>query len=297
MINFEIMRDLFRSFFYSSDGDYSISLLRFFVGLICVFCFLDLNSNKKYFSSKGYFPVDYRSNLGFVFTLFDLRTAKFETGTILFFVGLISSFFLLLGLFTPASCLLVFISLSSFAVRNPYVFHGGSCLLRLILFLMIFSKSGYELSLDKYLNIQNVFPAFDFFGKLIQIQISVMYIKTFWVKLLDQSWRDGSALYYARHNLIYSNLNSFKSLDFLFSSKPLLTFFGFFVMFIELSIGVFCLFSDFWFIAVSFGLVFHALFIYFLRIREFPYICIAVLSIFVPSELIESFINLWLQKF
>ena len=201
--------NFFRELFHSSDGDFSISLMRFFLGLVTIFVFYDINSEPKYFSSRGYFPSDFRRNLGFLPSLFDLKFSSVEPRSIIFYIGIGSSICFTLGFLTQISCLLCFICLASFVNRNPYCFHSGTALLKLVLFLMIFSKAGQQLSIDKYLNIQNYLPSFNFFEKLIKIQIGVMYLKTFWYKLLNLSWRDGSAIYYTSKNLIYSNVKRF----------------------------------------------------------------------------------------
>ena len=294
MIDIEIAYNLFVNFFHAENENFSISLCRIFIGLVCIFVFFDFRLHKKYFSANGYFPITYRSALKFPRSFFDLSV---KAPSWLTFIGLISSILLTLGLLTPIACLLTFLSLSSFINRNTFCFHSGSSLLKLVLFLMVFSKAGQELSFDKHLNIEGLIPTFNFFEKLIQIQIAVMYIKTSWLKLNNSSWQDGSALHYAINNNNYAKELKFKFLKILFLNKLFLKTSCFFVIFIEFLIAMLCLTSDFCIVAVILGFLLHTLFMFFLRLREFSYICFASLLIFIPSELIEGYLNLWLQKF
>jgi hypothetical protein len=254
-----------------------------------------MHQHKKYFSPFGYFPIGYRKSLKFYPSFFDIDFKNVDIPTVMFYIGAFSSACLTLGFLTPVFCFLTFLSLASFISRNPFCFHSGSSLLKLILFLMIFSKSGQELSVDKYLNIQDLIPTFNFFEKLIQIQIAVMYIKTSWFKFNNSSWRDGAALHYTRYNDNYSKLERYEPFNFLFSNPTFLRFGCYLVMSIEMSIGLLSLTSDFCLVAVILGFILHLTFIYFMRLRDFPYICLAALLVFIPSQLIENFINIILK--
>ena len=292
MIDLNVVYNSFNNFFHSDNGNYSISLCRIFIGLVTFYIFCDMNNHKKYFSPFGYFPIGFRKGLNFYPSFFDIDIKGVSMPSVIFYIGALSSLMLTIGFLTPVFCLLTFLSLASFINRNPYCFHSGSSLLKLILFLMIFSKSGQELSIDKYLNFENLFPTFNFFEKLIQIQIAVMYIKTSWFKLNNTSWQDGAALHYVRYNKNYSKIDRYVPFDFLFSNPSFLKFGCYLVVFTEMSIGFLSLTSDFSLIAVILGFILHLTFIYFMRLRDFPYICMASLLIFIPSELIENYLNM-----
>ena len=292
MIEIETIYNLFVNFFHSNNENFSISLCRVGVGSVSFFIFCNFYFNKKYFSANGYFPISYRSGLNFPPSFFDLSP---KAPTFLLVIGLISSTLLTLGFLTPITCFLTFLSYSSFMSRNNFCFHSGNSLLRLILFLMIFSKSGQELSLDKHLNIENLIPTFNFFEKLIKIQIAVMYIKTAWLKINNFSWQDGSALHYAINNKNYARELNFNFLKKIFSNKLLLKISSVSIVTVEFSIGLLCLTSDFAIVAFVLGLLLHTLFLMFLRLKDFPHICFACLLIFIPSELIENYLNFLLR--
>lgn len=291
MIDFDIILEIFKNCFYPEHQNYhSISLARVLIGLACFYKIFLISKDKKYFSDKGYFPTDHRLSLNYPKTWVD---ALGINATIL--IGLFSSFALCLGFLTQISSFLILFVLTSLCSRNPYTFHSGSALLRLILFLLIFSKCNQEFSIDKCLGIEGFFPTFYFFEPLIKIQVGIMYIKTAWYKLMNLSWRDGAAIHYATKNYLYCKPKIIEAFKMFFNNKAFLKLSSWLVLFMEFSIGFSAFFSDFWYIAFFVGLLLHISFIMFLYIKEFPYICIAILFIFIPSNVIQNCFNILLK--
>ena len=95
----------------------------------------------------------------------------------------------------------VFVTLTSLARANPYVFNSGDTLIRVLAFYLMLAPSGLGFSLDRRRarqqgrEVASTHPAWPL--RLIQIQVSVMYASAVWSKLQGASWRDGVAVSYA----------------------------------------------------------------------------------------------------
>lgn len=111
---------------------------------------------------------------------------------------LLAAIALTLGLFTRTSAAAVFVTLVSLHHRNMFILNSGDTFIRVTCFLLIFSHAGATYSLDRFWRRGNderkVSP---WAQRMIQIQVSMVYLFTVLAKLRGDSWRDGTAIYYA----------------------------------------------------------------------------------------------------
>jgi hypothetical protein len=120
-----------------------------------------------------------------------------------FWVFLIAALFVTLGFRTRLSSIVVYLCLMSIQARNPYITNGGDLLLRVTGFFLIFAPAGAALSVDRLIRIRTghegtaIAPRAPWAQRMIQIQVSIMYITTVWWKLLGTTWVNGTAVYYA----------------------------------------------------------------------------------------------------
>ncbi|MBI3893014.1 MAG: HTTM domain-containing protein [Candidatus Wallbacteria bacterium] len=103
------------------------------------------------------------------------------------------------GLATRLSCWAVFLGLASFHSRNPLLLSRGDSLLRMLALYLAFSRAGETFSLDRLLSAQA--PAEPLVApwprRLIQLQLSLMYVATVMWKLGGDLWVGGTALHYS----------------------------------------------------------------------------------------------------
>jgi hypothetical protein len=107
---------------------------------------------------------------------------------------------LTIGCATRLSTIVAFATLISLQGRNPLVTYGGDDVLRVMLFLLMFSRAGDALSVDGWLargSWRSAEPSSVWCWRLLQLQVSVLYFKAFLSKLKGQTWRDGRAVYLA----------------------------------------------------------------------------------------------------
>ena len=114
---------------------------------------------------------------------------------------LAASVALLVGWHTRLSAAIVFVAITSLTRANPFVLNSGDTLIRILAFYLMLAPSGMEFSLDRRRARRQrratatTHPAWPL--RLIQIQVSAMYVAAVWSKLQGPSWRDGSAVSYA----------------------------------------------------------------------------------------------------
>ncbi len=114
---------------------------------------------------------------------------------------LAASLCLIVGFRTRLASVLVFVGVVSFEHRTPSIFNSGDGLLRNVLFFLMLAPAGASLSVDRLRQARDRFWEFPSRApwalRLIQIQISVVYISSVWLKLHGPDWRNGTAVSYA----------------------------------------------------------------------------------------------------
>jgi len=106
---------------------------------------------------------------------------------------------LTVGFCTRTSAAVAFVTLLSLQNRNPIVCYGADDVMRLMTFLLIFSRSGHALSVDGWLagTSGDDSRATAWCLRLMQLQVSLIYFKAFLAKFQGHQWIGGLAAYYA----------------------------------------------------------------------------------------------------
>ena len=128
----------------------------------------------------------------------------------LFAIMLAASICLTAGYRTRLAAILVFLGLLAFERRDPWAFDSGDALLRIIALYVALSAAGASLSVDRLRRARErlwEFPALARWPvRLLQIQLSLVYLSTVWAKTRGTAWNDGTAVSYA---LRLKDLNRF----------------------------------------------------------------------------------------
>lgn len=107
---------------------------------------------------------------------------------------------LTVGLATRWSAVLTFVTLLSIQQRNPVLVYGADDVMRLMSFLLIFSRSGEVLSVDHWFAARSgapIEPSTSWCTRLMQLQVSFVYLAAFLNKFAGVSWLQGTAAFYA----------------------------------------------------------------------------------------------------
>ena len=116
---------------------------------------------------------------------------------------LVGSLCLLVGFVSRAAALVVFVGLVSFTRRDFLVVNSGDELLRIVALFLALSPCGAALSVDRWLRVRDRDRFWEaplhapWALRLIQVQLSFVYLSTVWHKVRGETWNDGTAVSYA----------------------------------------------------------------------------------------------------
>jgi hypothetical protein len=204
VISLNELASLWNAFFHQPEPVATLCVFRIALGALLTFnaaCLLPFASDL--FGPRGIldatiFLQTYQRRLS-LFYLFP-QTHLAAPGVV---VGLlVSSLAVTVGLFTVVMTPVAWLCLVSLHHRNPAVFNAGDVLQRLLLLLLCFTPSGAALSVDCWLRGEDVLLAareqqFDPWAlRLMQLQVSILYLRTVAWKLHGKTWRNGTALAY-----------------------------------------------------------------------------------------------------
>jgi vitamin K-dependent gamma-carboxylase-like protein len=188
-------------FWFAPVETSTFALLRIAFALVTLAWTLSLAPSLFAFYSKdGILPAqpDYEGNAAW--GLLGVFTGNAAV-MVLYFLLFVSSISLLFGFQTRIAALVVFVCLVSFGRRNPWVLNSGDLLLQALAFYVLLMPSGAALSVDRWLKRGErfwEFPARAIWPlRLVQIQVSIIYIAAVWAKVRGTTWNDGTAVSYA----------------------------------------------------------------------------------------------------
>jgi hypothetical protein len=115
----------------------------------------------------------------------------------IFTLGLVSLVCVGLGLGTRVTFPLAWVLLLSAANRNPVWADGSDAMLRVFGFYMLFMPLGRAWSLDALIFKRERPRPSKWPLRLFQIQVAILYVKTGTIKILEERWREGEAVWHA----------------------------------------------------------------------------------------------------
>jgi hypothetical protein len=113
---------------------------------------------------------------------------------------LVASIALMVGWHSRLAAVLVFILILSFQRRDPWFFNAGDAVVRIEALFLAISPCGAALSLDQRRRTGSFWTAQTLPTwpiRLIQVQMSIIYVVCVQTKLSGQTWLDGTAVSYA----------------------------------------------------------------------------------------------------
>ena len=169
-----------------------------------------------------------------------LGTFPGKTAAVLLLIALIvASVCLILGLFPQLAALILLVGTMSLQRRNPYVFNAGDVLLRVIAFYLIFAPTGAALSLPRFIRDRKDFWSFParapWAMRLLQIQLSVVYLFAVWTKVQGTTWNNGTAVSFA---LRIADLERFPLPSFITTSALISNLLTYGTLVLELSLAI-----------------------------------------------------------
>jgi hypothetical protein len=214
--------------------------------------------------------------------------------TAFYAVFVVSILCLLVGFRTRLAAVLVFCGLVSLTRRNPYVFNSGDLLLRVLAFYLMLAPAGAALSVDRWRRARRgrggfwEFPARAVWPvRLMQVQMSVVYLSTVWAKAGGFTWRDGSAISYA---LRIRFLNRLPVPDLVTHSLMVSNLLSYATLATELALGILVWNRKLRPWVLLLGVAFHLSIDYALRVGFFSYAMLVLYVAFIPPEAMDGWL-------
>jgi uncharacterized membrane protein YphA (DoxX/SURF4 family) len=243
-----------------------------------------------FYSRDGILPAypDYQGSLAWgLLEWFPSNAAV----TLFYFVLLLASICLLAGFATRVAAFLVFVCMVSFAHRNPWVLNSGDLLVQLLVFYLLLAPAGDALSVDRWLKPRTAFWEFPRRAiwplRLVQVQVTILYIVAVWDKVRGDTWNDGTAVSYA---LRIGDLSRFPVPSFVTDSQVLANFMTFGTLAIELSIGILVWNRVLRPWVLLLGVTLHLGIDYGVRVGFFSWAVLAAYVAFIPPDTARSLI-------
>jgi hypothetical protein len=228
--------DRWRIFWFRPEPAYPLGLIRIAFGAIVVAWTVSLLPDLyDLFGGHGVAPhqpaVAYQWG---VFNAFTSDRALFIGWAVL----LVCAVALTVGWHSRLAALAVFVLIVSFEYRDPAVFNSGDNLIRIEALILALSPCGAALSMDRRRTIGSfwsaqtraVWPL-----RLLQIQLSLIYLATFRIRMSGHAWPQGTALSYA---LRLSDMLILPSPHWLTTNALLMNAATWGALLLELSIGI-----------------------------------------------------------
>ncbi len=211
-------------------------------------------------------------------------------GLQIFFIALlIVSLLFMFGLFTRVTSVLLFFGVLVLSNRNFFVDNAGDHLLRINLFFLMFSHCGDAYSLDRWIArkrgkaTKELVPSPPWAQRMIQLQLSYLYIDTVYLKLQGHLWLNGTAMYYAL-NYVELKRFDFKYLFYFMWQIKLMTYF---TLVGETLLGTLIWLRKFRYYILALGLLLHLGINLAMQFPIFQYVMIASLITFIYPEDVE----------
>ena len=193
-----VVLEVWRRFWFAPEPAYPLGLVRIAFGALTVAWTVsllpDLNS---LFGDQGVMPNQLTAE--YVWGLFGIASSDHAL-LIGWVVLLVSAVALTLGWHSRLAALAVFVLIHSFQQRSPFVFNSGDGLMRVVALVLILSSCGAALSLDRRRASGSFWSAelrAPWAIRMLQVQLSLVYLSTVNAKLAGDSWREGTAVSYA----------------------------------------------------------------------------------------------------
>jgi hypothetical protein len=288
-VTLQSLARLWNEFFFRRQSPVPIALFRIVYGTLAIITLCLLRPDWfNWYGTHGWLslPTALKLEPGPRLNLFTIIPQTDAWVDRIFWIALGSAVLLTIGLFTRISSILVFVCMNSIQQRNLYITHGGDTFLRLAGFFLIFAPAGAALSLDRLLLVWRAKEPLPvqchspWAQRMIQIQLSLIYLSAFLVKIKGATWLHGSALFYVYH---LDELRRFPLPSWFF--RPIVLKLGAWsTLALEFSLGVLIWIKEFRYVLLGMGLLFHLWLEYSLNIPLFQWDILSGYILFVDVD-------------
>lgn len=206
-------------------------------------------------------------------------------------VLLVSAIALTVGWHSRLAALAVFVCVMSFMRSDPFVFNSGDVLVRMEAFFLVLAPSGAALSLDRRRTAGSFWSAqvrAPWVLRLMQIQLTVIYLFSVLNKLSGDTWREGTAVSYA---LRMTDIGNFPLPGWLTTNALLMNAATWSALLTEIAIGVLVWNRRLRPWALAAGVCMHATIMITFAIAFFTFAMYVLYLAFVPSDAMQRLVD------
>jgi Vitamin K-dependent gamma-carboxylase len=285
------VREAWDKFFFAPQSPMPVALFRIFYGICVSATVILLHSDwLEWFGVHGWVSLATERTVepGLRLNLFSLMPQDDRWIAAFFWVFLGFAALLTVGLWTRISSAAVFLCLASIDQRNLFINHSGDTFLRVAGFFLIFAPAGAALSLDRLIRVRKglegpeIAPRAPWAQRMIQFELALLYLVSFWWKMKGHTWLNGTALYYVTH------LHSIKRfpLPGWIQYPAILKAGGWFILALEFCLGTLIWFRRFRYPLLLLGLLFHLCIEYAINVPMFQWDVLTAYVLFIdPADL------------
>lgn len=225
-------------FWFTPTQTSTLALFRIAFGTIIFFWTLSLIPNLfAFFGSDGIMPNYPELGPG-AWGLLQLSSSNGFLVAVLLML-LMAAAALAIGFYSRIAAVLVWVGVMAFSHRNPLIGNSGDELVGNLALFLALAPSGAALSVDRLRSAPGRFWEFPekapWALRLVQLQLSAVYLSAVWQKIQGQTWRDGTAVSYA---LRIADVGRVPTPEFITHSVVLSELMTFGTLALEASLGI-----------------------------------------------------------
>jgi hypothetical protein len=207
-VTLESWKARWESFFFTPQSPLPVALFRILFGLCVLGTVLLLHGDwLEWFGEHSWVSLDTVKAVepGVRLNLFPLLPQGDGWVAAFFWLCVLFAVLLIAGLWSRFSSIMVFLCLCSIEQRNLFLNHSGDTFLRVCGFFLMFAPAGAALSVDRLLRLragkegEEIPFSPPWAQRLLQFELMLLYLASFWWKMKGAAWRQGTALYYVFH--------------------------------------------------------------------------------------------------
>jgi len=225
-----------QGFWFGPQPMYTLGLVRIAFGALATLWTLWLFPLLfEMFGTNGVVP--HRPSFAYTWGVFDLWSSN-PAVLIGWALLLVSSIALMVGWHSRLAAILVFVLILSFQRRDPWFFNAGDAVVRIEALFLALAPCGAALSLDQRRRTGSFWSAQTLPNwpiRLIQVQMSIIYVVCVQTKLSGQTWLDGTAVSYA---LRLADMQRMPVPDWITTNAALMNAATWATLLVELALGV-----------------------------------------------------------
>jgi hypothetical protein len=210
---------------------------------------------------------------------------------VVYLLLLLASLAVIVGIQARIASLVLFVCVLSFTRRDPWILNSGDLFLRVLAFYLVFAPTGAALSVDAWRKSREHFWEFPLRApwalRLIQVQLTILYLAAVWAKARGSLWNDGTAVSYA---LRIGDLERFPVPDFVTDSLILSNLMTYGTLATELAIPILVWNRRLRPWVLLFGVFLHLGIDYAVRVGFFTLAMLVLYVAFVPPKTMEAWV-------